>query len=47
MSCKVSRATMIALIAAFATLLAVSVAEAAALQSVADSIPQKKDASYA
>ena len=46
MSCKVSRATMIALIAAFATLLAVSVAEAAALQSVADSIPQKKDASY-
>jgi S1-C subfamily serine protease len=45
MSCKVSRAMNIALIAAFAALVAVSVAQAAALQSVADT-PQKRDAGY-
>ena len=39
MSCKVSRAMMIALIAAFAALVANSVAQAAVLQSVADAIP--------
>jgi len=46
MSCKVSRAMMVALIAAFAALVANSVAQAAVLQSVADAIPQKRDAAY-
>ena len=46
MSCKVSRAMNVALIAAFAALVAVSVAQASVIQSVADTIPQKQDASY-
>ena len=46
MSCKVSRAMNVALIAAFAALVAVSVAQAGVIRSVADTIPQKQDAGY-
>src|SRR3954470_14180817 len=46
MSCKTSRAMMLALIAAFAALVAVSVAQAAVLRSVADMNPQKPDPGY-
>ena len=46
MSCKVSRAMNLALIAAFAALVAVSVAQASVIRSVADTIAQKQDAGY-